>query len=92
MSYSRALEDPLEAGEKLDQRARMGNRGRGGLVDQKACRLEILHDCHRSCAVHYTTLCRARREREEGMEVPARMELLDFPDLLGRLALQGDMM
>ena len=38
MSYSRALEDPLEAGEKLDQRAKMGNRGRGGLVDQKACR------------------------------------------------------
>ena len=42
--------------------------------------------------MHYTTLCRARRERVEGMEVPARMELLDFPDLLARPALQGDMM
>ena len=42
--------------------------------------------------MHYTTLCRAKRERVEGMEVLARMELLDFPDLLARLALQGDMM
>ena len=42
--------------------------------------------------MHCTTLCRARRERVEGMELPARMELLDFPDLLARPALQGDMM
>ena len=71
----------------------MGVKGETGLQGERGPRgPEGLQAWLSITSNHIFLIPRARREKGERMERPARTELLDFPDLLDHLALQGDMM
>ena len=71
----------------------MGVKGETGLQGERGPRgPEGLQAWLSITSNHIFLILRARREKGERMEWPARTELLDFPDLLDHLALQGDMM
>ena len=71
----------------------MGVKGETGLQGERGPRgPEGLQAWLSITTNHIFLIPRARREKGERMERPARTELLDFPDLLAHLALQGDMM